>query len=391
MQSVTSATAVATTARANDITLYASLELSKSKWVVTINNPGSEKFSKHVVEGGDGAGLLELLSRSMAKAEQRYGVQVKAIVIQEAGLDGFWIHRLLLANGIESHVVDAASIAVNRRHRRAKTDAIDGETLLRTLMAWARGERRVCSMVRAPSREDEDRRRLTRERGTLLKERIQHTNQVRGLLSGQGVQDYDPLRRDRFEQLEALRTGDGRDLPPMLKEEIRRELDRIALVTTQLAVVERARDALIRMDAEERNNPAALLLKLKGLGPEFASLLWLESLFRSFGNRRQVAAYGGLAPSPWQSGGVERDQGISKSGNRRLRKTMIELAWFWLRHQPDSALSRWFHARVGAAKGRIRRIAIVALARKLLVALWRYVTQGVVPEGAVFKAASPDR
>ena len=387
MQSVTSATAVATTARSNDITLFASLELSKSKWVVTINNPGSEKFSKHVVEGGDGAGLLELLSRSRGKAEQRYGVQVKAIVIQEAGLDGFWIHRFLLANGIESHVVDAASIAVDRRHRRAKTDAIDGETLLRTLMAWARGERRVCSMVRAPSREDEDRRRLTRERGTLLKERIQHTNRVRGLLSGQGVQDYDPLRRDRFERLEALRTGDGRELPPMLKEEIRRELDRIALVTTQLAAVERARDALIRMDAEERNNPAALLLKLKGLGPEFASLLWLESLFRSFGNRRQVAAYGGLAPSPWQSGGVERDQGISKSGNRRLRKTMIELAWLWLRHQPDSALSRWFQARVGAAKGRIRRIAIVALARKLLVALWRYVTQGVVPEGAVFKAA----
>jgi transposase len=163
----------------------------------------------------------------------------------------------------------------------------------------------------------------------------------------------------------------------MLKAEIRRELDRIALVTTQL----------IRTDAEERNNPAALLLKLKGLGPEFALLLWLESLFRSFGNRRQVAAYGGLAPSPWQSGGVKRDQGISKSGNRRLRKTMIELAWLWLRHQPDSALSRWFQARVGAAKGRIRRIAIVALARKLLVALWRYATQGVVPEGAVFKAA----
>ena len=335
MQSITSATAVATTARAHDITLFASLELSKSKWVVTINSPDSEKFSKHVVEGGDGVGLLDLLSRSRAKAEQRYGVQIKTVVIQEAGLDGFWIHRLLIANGIESHVVDAASIAVDRRHRRAKTDVIDGETLLRTLMAWARGERRVCSMVRAPSPEDEDRRRLTRERGTLLKERIQHTNRVRGLLSGQGIGDYNPLRRDRFEQLEALRTGDGRELPPMLKAEIRRELDRIALVTTQLAAVERARDALIRMDAEERNNPAALLLKLKGLGPEFASLLWLESLFRSFGNRRQVAAYGGLAPSPWQSGGVKRDQGISKSGNRRLRKTMIELAWFWLRHQPE--------------------------------------------------------
>jgi transposase len=384
---ITSATVVATTARANDTTLFASLELSKSKWVVTINSPGSEKYSRHVVEGGDGAGLLDLLWRSRAKAEQRYGAPVKTVVIQEAGLDGFWVHRLLNANGIESHVVDAASIAVDRRHRRAKTDSIDGETLLRTLMAWARGERRVCSMVRAPSPEEEDRRRLTRERGTLLKERIQHTNRVKGLLGGQGVRDYNPLRRDRFERLEALRTGDGRELPPMLKAEIRRELDRLAQVTAQLAAVERARDALVRTESEEPNNPAALLLKFKGIGPEFASLLWLESLFRSFANRRQVAAYGGLAPSPWQSGGVERDQGISKSGNRRLRKTMIELAWLWLRHQPDSALSRWFHARVGAAKGRVRRIAIVALARKLLVALWRYVTQGVVPEGAVFKAA----
>ena len=336
MHLITSATVVATTARANDITLFASLELSKSKWVVTINSPGSEKFSRHVVEGGDGAGLLDLLSRSRAKAEQRYGVPIKAIVIQEAGLDGFWIHRLLLADGIESHVVDAASIAVNRRHRRAKTDAIDGETLLRTLMAWARGERRVCSMVRAPSPEEEDRRRLTRERGTLLKERIQHTNRVKGLLSGQGVRGYNPLRRDRFERLEALRTGDGRELPPLLKAEIRRELDRIAVVETQLAAVERARDALVRTEAaEEPNTSAALLLKLKGIGPEFASLLWLELLFRSFGNRRQVAAYGGLAPSPWQSGSIERDQGISKSGNRRLRKTMIELAWFWLRHQPE--------------------------------------------------------
>jgi transposase len=387
MQSVTCATVVATAARANDITLFASLELSKSKWVVTINSPGSERFSRHVVEGGDGAGLLDLLSRSRAKAEERHGVAIRTVVIQEAGLDGFWIHRLLIANGMESHVVDAASIAVARRHRRAKTDAIDGETLLRTLMAWARGERRVCSMVRAPSPEDEDRRRLTRERGTLLKERFQHTNRIKGLLNGQGVRDYNPLGRDHFERLETLRTGDGRELLPMLKAEIRRELDRLAVVTTQLAAVERARDGLIRTEARERSNPAAQLLRLKGMGPEFASLLWLESLFRSFANRRQVAAYGGLAPSPRQSGGVERDQGISKSGNRRLRKTMIELAWFWLRHQPDSALSRWFQARVGAAKGRIRRIAIVALARKLLVALWRYVTQGVVPEGAVFKAA----
>ena len=267
MSSITSATAVATTARANDTTLYASLELSKSKWVVTINSSGSEKFSRHLVEGGDGAGLIDLLSRLRAKAEQRSGAPVKAVVIQEAGLDGFWIHRLLIANGIESHVVDAASIAIPRRHRRAKTDSIDGETLLRTLMAWARGERRVCAMVRAPSPEDEDRRRLTRERGTLLKERIQHTNRVKGLLSSQGVRGYNPLRRDRLERLEALRTGDGRELPPMLKAEIRRELDRLVQVTTQLAAVERARDALVRTEAEERNNPADLFSSSRASAP----------------------------------------------------------------------------------------------------------------------------
>lgn len=383
----TSAANVATTVRADVTTVFASLELSKSRWLVTINSPGSQKFSKHVVDAGDGAALLGLLGRLQAKAEQRCGAPVAVMVIQEAGLDGFWIHRLLVANGIESHVVDAASIAVSRRHRRAKTDAIDGEALLRTLMAWARGERRVCSMVRVPSPKEEDRRRLTRERGTLLKERIQHTNRIKGLLSGQGIRDYDPLARDPLARLEALRTGEGRPLPPLLKAEIGRELDRIALVVTQLAAVERARDMLVRKDAVEQNNPAALLVKFKGLGPEFASILWLESLFRDFDNRRQVAAYAGLAPSPWQSGNIDRDQGISKSGNRRLRHTMIELAWFWLRHQPDSALSQWFQARVGSRKGRIRRIAIVALARKLLIALWRYVTQGVVPEGAVFKAA----
>ena len=265
-------------------------------------------------------------------------------------MEGFWIHRLLIANGIESHVVNAAFDRGSPAASAGQDQFDRRRALLRTLMAWARGERRVCSMVRAPSAEDEDRRRLTRERGTLLKERIQHTNRIKGLLSGQGIRDYNPLRRDRFERLEGLRTGDGRDLPSMLKAEIRRELERIAVVTTQLAAVERARDALICTDAEEPNNPAGMLLKLKGLGPEFASLLWLKSLFRSFANRRQVAAYGGLAPSPWQSGGVERDQGISKSGNRRLRKTMIELAWFWLRHQPNSALSRWFRAGTAPRK-----------------------------------------
>ena len=367
--------------------LFAALELSKAKWLISVDAPGNDKRSTHVVDGGDSTALLDLLARLRTAAERRVGGPVPVVVIQEAGLDGFWIHRLLEQNGIESHVVDAASIAVNRRHRRAKTDIIDGEALLRTLLAWARGERRVCSMVRPPSPEEEDRRRLTRERGTLLKERTQQTNRIRGLLFGQGITDDDPLRQDRLSRLEALRTGDGRPLPERLKAEIRRALERIALVCRQIAEVERARDALIRQAAGTvPETAAAALVRLKGIGPELGSLLWLEALFRGFANRRQIAAYAGLAPSPWQSGGIDQEQGISKSGNRRLRHAMIELAWFWLRHQPDSALSAWFRWRVGQGRGRIRRIAIVALARKLLVALWRYVTQGVVPQGAALKA-----
>ena len=381
------ATALQTVVRVNDTKLFASLELSKSRWLVTVSAPGSEKLSKHVVSGGDGGALLNLLGRLRASAERRGGMAVQVVVIQEAGLDGFWLHRLLEANGIESHVVDPASIAVDRRHCRAKTDVIDGEMLLRTLMAWARGERRVCSMVRPPSPDEEDRRRLTRERGTLLKERTQHTNRIKGLLAGQGIADYDPLRKDRLARLDALRTGDGRPLPERLKAEIRREIERVDLVVSQMAVVERERDALVGMTSDPApETAAAVLVRLKGIGPELGSLIWLEALYRGFSNRRQIAAYAGLAPSPWQSGGTDREQGISKSGNRRLRHALVELAWFWLRHQPASALSVWFRARVGQGRGRIRRIAIVALARKLLVALWRYATQGVVPAGATFKA-----
>jgi transposase len=380
-------TMISATVRENDITLFASLELSKSCWLVTTNSPGGEKLSKHGVAAGDGGALLDLLARLRTKAEREIGAVVRVVVIQEAGLDGFWVHRLLEGAGIESHVVDPASIAVGRQHRRAKTDAIDGETMLRTLMAWARGERRVCSMVRPPSPEEEDVRRLTRERGTLVKERIQHTNRIRGLLSGQGIYEYDPLAKDGLNRLNALQTGDGRPLPPQLKAEILRELERVRVVRAQLTAVERERDALVKRRAQEApENPAAVLARLKGIGAELSSLIWLEALFRHFANRRQVASYAGLAPSPWQSGGTQRDQGISKAGNRRLRHAMIELAWFWLRHQPESALSRWFHMRVGNVRGRIRRIAIVALARKLLVALWRYVTQGVIPEGAALKA-----
>jgi transposase len=242
-------------------------------------------------------------------------------------------------------------------------------------------------MVRPPSPEEEDQRRLSRERGTLLKERTQHTNRIRGLLAGQGIVDYDPLHRDRLARLDELVTGDGRPLPECLKAEIRREIERLDIVCAQLVAVERERDALVKTMAQtDPKAIAAALQRLRGIGPELASLLWLEALFRRFDNRRQIAAYAGLAPSPWKSGGIDREQGISKSGNRRLRHALIELAWFWLRHQPGSELSTWFRTRVGQRRGRIRRIAIVALARKLLVALWRYATQGFVPAGAEFKA-----
>jgi transposase len=375
-----------TTAHPAPAPIFASLELSRSRWLVTVMMPGGDKMSKYSVPGGDGGALLGLLSRLRARAERHAASSVSIVAIQEAGFDGFWIHRLLQANGIESHVVEPASIAVPRRHRRAKTDAIDGEALLRTLMAFKRGEPRVCSMVAPPSPEAEDRRRVSRERRTLIKERIGHINRIKGLLAAQGIADYEPMRPDCRERLEELRTGDGRPLPPRLKAEIGRELERLALLRRQIAAVEAERGALVQEEAPAQT-PAGLLMRLRGIGPEFAAVLWLEGLFRRFENRRQLAAYAGLAPSPWQSGTVRGEQGISKSGNPRLRTTAIELAWLWLRHQPETALSRWFRERVRSDRGRVRRVSIVALARKLLIALWRFVTDGVVPEGATIKAA----
>jgi transposase len=382
---------VPTAVRAEDSTLFVALELSRKSWLVATSTPGEVKISKRTVAAGDGPGLVALLKGLREKAERRLGRPVTVAVIQEAGLDGFWLHRLLQANHFESHVVDPASIAVDRRKRRRKTDAIDVDGLLRTLMAWARGERRVCSMVQPPSPEAEDRRRISREREALLEERIRHTNRIKGLLAAQGITGFEPLRTAHRAGLDDLMTGDGRPLPRRLKDEIRRQLARLDAVVADIKAVEAERDALV--DAQPATDPAAtvpepaaVLVKLKGIGPAFAAVLWFEALFRPFGNRRQVAAYAGLAPSPWQSGSLDRDQGIGKSGNSRLRKTMIELAWLWLRYQPASAISRWFAARVGTARGRVRRIAIVAVARKLLVALWRFVTQGVIPEGAVLKA-----
>jgi len=370
--------------------IFVSLELSRSTWVITSLSPGGgEKMSKHAVPSGDIPALLARLSQLKEKARARTGQVFPIIVIQEAGLDGFWIHRVLQQEGIESHVVDPASIATSRRRRRAKTDKIDGEALVRALLAYKRGEPRVCAMVQAPTPHEEDRRRISREREVLTAERVQHVNRIKGLLFAQGIGDYEPLHRNRREGLEELITGDGRPLPECLKAQISRELDRLELLIDQVKAVEAERDAVLAQAQASSGvpAPAALLLALRGIGPEAAATLWTEGLFRTFSNRKQVAAYAGLAPTPWQSGAVHRDQGVSKAGNPRLRTIMIQIAWLWLRHQPQSALAVWFRARIKRTGGRLGKTMIVALARKLLVALWKYATAGVLIEGAALKPA----
>ncbi len=368
--------------------IFVSLELSKSTWLVTALSPCSEKMSRHTIEGGDIVSLFACFEALRQKAKRRKDRLYPLVVIQEAGLDGFWLGRVLSKQDwIESHIVEAASIAMPRRHRRAKTDRIDGETLIRALMTWKRGEPRACSMVKLLSAEEEDNRRIGRERKTLIAERVFHVNRIKGLLFTQGIRDYEPVNRDRRQRLDELRTGDGRPVSKHLKAEVCRELDRLELILKQIKAVEAERDALIVQETPATPKEATALLGIRGIGPEFATILYTEGLFRHFDNRRQIASYAGLAPSPWQSGNVNRDQGVSKAGNPRLRATMVELAWLWLRHQPRSALSCWFKERIAQNSGRLKKPMIVALARKLLVALWKYVTTGVVIEGAIMKAA----
>lgn len=345
-------------------------------------------MSKRTLAGGDMAGLLTLFAK--LRTEAAAGLRRKScpvIVIQEAGLDGFWIHRVLEQNDIESHVVDAASIAVPRRKRRVKTDKVDGQALLRALLAYKRGEPRVCAMARAPTPEEEDRRRVFREYKTLIVERVRCVNRIKGLLFSQGVSDYRPLRRNRRSRLDELMTGDGRALPPHMKKQISRELDRLEVLLEQIKEVEAERAALLAEQDAKAQTPSApsMLTALRGIGPDFAAVLWSEGLSRRFANRRQIAAYAGLAPTPWRSGKIAHEQGVSKAGNPRLRTTMIQLAWLWLRHQPRSALTLWFHDALAARRG-ARKTTIVALARKLLVALWKYLDAGVPLEGAAMKA-----
>ena len=366
-------------------TSYLVFELSKAKWRLGIVLPDSPKLRRVTIDGGDLAALAARLATIRARAG-RCGRPVRILSCYEAGLDGHWLHRWLVGQGVVSHVVDPSSIEVNRRARRAKTDRIDLDKLMRTFLSYLRGEPRVCSMLHVPSVEDEDRKRRTRERKRLLGERTAHTNRIKALLFGQGIRDVMPLKPGFIASLETMRSGDGRALPPLLKEEIVREHERLCLAQKQIVTLEATSKA--ELHAAAPGSAAAKIVQLvdlKSIGVISGQELVNEVFYRSFANRRQVGSYFGLTGTPYDSGASRREQGISKAGNPRARTLAIELSWLWLRYQPDSELSRWFRQRVGDLKGRIRRITIVAVARKLMVALWRYLTTGVVPTGAVLR------
>jgi transposase len=371
-----------------DTTIIGALELSEKKWVLAVQLPGVKRHSRHVLEAC-GDGLASFVDRLKTKCSA-VGHKISRIILtHEAGRDGFWLARFLARRGIEVHVIQPSSLPVDRRARRAKTDVIDVEMLLRTLMAWLRGEPRVCSMVPIPSEADEEARRAHREREDLTGERRSIVNKIDGILATLGIKGYRALRRDRREQLTSLRQPDGDPIPEKAKARIERLLDRLELVLKLTEQVESARDAVLKKDApaDEAERMIRSLTELRSIGADFATLLVREAFVRHFHNRRALGGYVGLGGTPFSSGGSEREQGIGKDGNRRVRAAMVELAWIWLRWQPESALSIRFRTRVGAMGGRVRKIMIVVLARKLLVALWRYVKDGVIPDGARMKTA----
>ncbi|HEY2417853.1 MAG TPA: IS110 family transposase [Steroidobacteraceae bacterium] len=368
-------------------TLFVAFELAKGRWKLGLASPGG-RLSRHTLEGGDAEGALQLIVKARTKLERQLNRAIPVVSCYEAGYDGFWLHRWLVAHGVDNRVLDPASIQVNRRKRRAKTDRLDLEQLVAALMRYCWGDRFACKVVHVPSSEQEDDRRPSRERERLVNERTQHINRLKGLLHGQGVRDALPRAQQFCDWLGTVRTGDGRALASHLMAELKREHARLMLAEDQIVEIESQAEA--RRQAAAKGSIGAKitqLIELKSLGPVSSNTLIHEVFFRDFKNRRQVGSYIGLTGTPFDSGGSEREQGISKAGNARARTAAIELAWIWRRYQPTSALSRWFETRVGDQKGRARRIAIVALARKLMVALWRFLEHGVVPEGAILRAA----
>lgn len=376
-------------------TVYVAVEISRKSWVVGIKSPTRDRIGLHALQAADTDALKTLIEKQQAKAERALGQQVRVLCCYEAGYEGFWLARWFDAfMSIETVVLDPASLLVNRKAKQRKTDRIDAKKMVRALLAHDRGDSSVLSRVRIPTVEQEDRKRLIRERRQLVKSRTSITNAIKGLLKLHGIFDFDPRHKDFQARFNGVETAYGTPFPAQARKEILRLLDRLQLVEKQIAQVEAERDEIASKGAEttmadtvdgsdeQAVAKIATLSQLKGIGANDATLLVNEVFYRDFRNRRELAGWVGIAPTPHASGDTERDQGIGGDGPGWIRANLIQMAWRWVRYQPDSALSKWFEERTAGAKGRMRRVMIVALARKLLIALWRFCETGLVPSEA---------
>ena len=368
-------------------TLVVVIEMSQSSWLVSGIVPGVDRQPLKKLDPDENA-LLRLLQRWRGEAEGRGASVERTVVAFEAGRDGFWLARWLRSRGIEAHVLHSSSVAVSREHRRAKTDRLDTELLKRAFLGWLRGEREHCKMVAIPTLGEEDAKRPSRERESLVAEQSRIINRVKSALARLGIRGFNPKLKKAAGCLDDLRTPEGEPIPPNTLAAIRRDLERRQLLREQIKQIETAR--LERLGTAARQGPSAmvqLLACVLGLGIETADMLVHEVLSRDLRDRRAVARYAGLTGSPDESGGRRRERGLARSGNARVRCGMIEFAWRFLRFQKDSALARWYEERTAGMRG-LRKKMIVALARKLLIALWRLVREGVVPDGLVLRPAS---
>jgi len=367
-------------------TLIAVVELSLSSWLVAGVVPGVERLPLKKLKPEPGA-LFELLQRWRIEAERSGRKITRIAVAYEAGRDGFWLARWLMANGVEAHVIHPASVAVSREHRRAKTDRLDTDLLKRAFVGWLRGEREHCKMVAIPTLEEEDAKRPNRERECLVAEQCRLINRMKATLIRLGIRSFNPKLQCAAERLETLRTPEGEAIPPNTLAELRRHIERRSYIREQIRKIETERiERLTQTPNTGPNVMVRLLMRVIGIGIETADLLVHEVLLRPMRDHRAIGRYGGLTGSPAQSGSMSREKGLARSGNARVRRTMVELAWRFLRFQNDSALAQWYHQRTDNAP-RVRKTMIVALARKLLIALWRLVREGVVPEGVAMRPA----
>lgn len=375
-------------ALAQDSTVIAVVELSLKSWLVAGLVPGIERRPLKKLEA-DPEALLRLLERWRAEAVQA-GRRIERVAVAfEAGRDGFWLARWLRARGIEARVIHAASVAVSREHRRAKSDRLDTEQLMRAFLGWLRGERKHCQMCRIPSLAEEDGRRPGREHDALTRERTRLVNRIKATMSWLGIRGFNPKLRRAAERLAALCPPDGSTIPPNTLAELKRDLVRLDLIRQQIKEIEAGRlERLTAAPASQPNATMRLLQQIVGVGLETADTVTHEVLLRALRDRRALARYGGLTGAPDESGSKRREKGLARAGNARVRHTMIQLAWRWRQFQKDSALTRWYEQRTKNASKLVRKKMIVALARKLLIALWRYVTDGVVPQGAVLRAVA---